>query len=120
MLTFVLAFIVVCFDGSNFLTRLSVGTSSLVVLSALLWCLWTSSNIAPWTWLLGIRGGLIRGVGNIHERRHIVGQVGRDMWTGFFNLLERARGYSHGRTHADTTQAATAQGAHRVASNSEV
>lgn len=54
MLTFVVAFLIVCFNGSNLPTRVFVGLSFLIVLCAILLCLVKSTNIAVFTWLAGV------------------------------------------------------------------
>lgn len=54
MLTFVVAFLIVCFDGSNLPTRVSVGLTFFAVLAAIFWCLVMSANIAVFTWLFGV------------------------------------------------------------------
>lgn len=54
MLTFVVAFLIVCFNGSNLPTRVFVGLSFFIVLVAILLCLVKSTNIAVFTWLSGV------------------------------------------------------------------
>lgn len=53
MLTFVVAFLVVCFDKSDSLTRLIVGLAFLVVIVLIAWCFFYGLSVITYTWFYG-------------------------------------------------------------------
>lgn len=55
MLLFVVAFLTLCFNGSNLTTRLLVGPVFLAIIVLITWCLLSGISIAADTWFIGSR-----------------------------------------------------------------